>query len=81
MAIAGTKHTILTDKNEIVHRKRASKPINPSYQNPLSRRGETPRVADSRFIITQTSEGNPERNERSTPILEENVLDTTLGQD
>ena len=35
-----------------------------------------------RFIITKTSEENPEHNERSsTPILEDNVLDTTLEQD
>ena len=28
MAVAGTKHTIITDTNKILHRKRASKPLN-----------------------------------------------------
>ena len=40
MAGAGTKHTIIADTNKIIHRKKASKPLNPIFQNPLSRRGE-----------------------------------------
>ena len=35
MAVAGTKHTIITDTNKIIHKKRASKPINQIFQNPL----------------------------------------------
>ena len=40
-AIAGTKHTINTDTNKILHRNLVSKPISNSFQNPLSRRGKT----------------------------------------
>ena len=39
--VAGTKHTIITNKNKIIHRKRISKPLNPIFQNPLSGRGKT----------------------------------------
>ena len=38
--MAGTKHTIVTNENEIIHRKRASKPLELNVQNPLSTRGE-----------------------------------------
>ena len=40
-AVAGTKHTITTDTNRILHRKLVSKPLPNSFQNPLSRRGKT----------------------------------------
>ena len=77
IAISGTKHTILTNENEVIHRKRASKPTNPLFQNPLSRRGENPRGIEGRFI--QIESIDTEHTERSsTPILEENVLDNTL---
>ena len=33
--VAGTKHTIATDTNKIIHRKRISKPLNSKFQNPL----------------------------------------------
>ena len=39
-AMAGTKHTIATNENEIIHRKRASKSLEINVQNPLSTRGE-----------------------------------------
>ena len=44
MAVAGTKHTILTDTNKTIHRKRASKPLNQyfriSYLDEEKTRGE-----------------------------------------
>ena len=40
-AAAGTKLTITTDTNSILHRKLVSKPLPNSFQNPLSRRGKT----------------------------------------
>ena len=40
-AIAGTKHTIITDTNKVIHRKLISNPLPNSFQNPLSRRGKT----------------------------------------
>ena len=82
MAVGGTKHTIITDTNEIIHRKRASKPINQIFQNPLSRRGENARGKDGRFTTTEQQEENintAEHSERcSTPVLEESVLNNTL---
>ena len=42
-AVAGTKHTIVTDTNKIMHRKRISRPLNLIFQNPLSRRGKNSR--------------------------------------
>ena len=85
-AVAGTKHTITTDKNKIIHRKRISKPLNPIFQNPLSLRGENPRGKDGRFLQqgqldedTEEQDVTAEHSERcSTPILEENILDKTL---
>ena len=44
IAVAGTKHTITTDTNKVIHKKRISKPLPNSFQNPLSRRGETAEV-------------------------------------
>ena len=49
-AVAGTKHTIITDTNKIFHRKLVSKPLPNSFQNPLSHRGENKRGMDGRFI-------------------------------
>ena len=85
-AVAGTKHTIITDKNKIIHRKRISKPLNPIFQNPLSRRGENPRGKDGRFLQQgqlnediEEPDVTAEHSERcSTPVLEENILDKTL---
>ena len=34
VAVAGTKHNIITDTNKRLHRKRASKPLNQIFQNP-----------------------------------------------
>ena len=82
MAIAGTEHTIITDTNKIIHRKRASKPINQIFQNPLSRRGENPLGKDGRFTMIEQQEENTNTAEHSdrcsTPVLEQNVLDNTL---
>ena len=77
IAISGSKHTILTNEMKTIHRKKASEPMNPLFQNLLSRKGENPRGIDGRFI--QTEPKDTEHTERcSTPILEENVLDNTL---
>ena len=85
-AVAGTKHTIITDKNKIIHRPRISKPLNPIFQNPFSRRGENPRGKNGRFLQQGQLEEDTEdldvtagHSERcSTPVLEENVLEKTL---
>ena len=44
-AVAGTKHTITTDENKVIHRERVSKPLKPTFKNPLS----SPREPDSRL--------------------------------
>ena len=82
MAVAGTKHTTITDTNKIIHKKRASKQLNQILQNPLSRRGKNPRGKYGRFITTEQQDENTntaEHSERcSTPVLEESVLNNTL---
>ena len=82
IAVAGTKHTIITDTNKILHKKRASKPLNQRFQNPLSRPGEIPRGKDGRFATTEQQEekiNTAEHSQRcSTPVLEESVLNNTL---
>ena len=82
MAVAGTNYTIITDTNKIIQRKRTSKPLNPMFQNPLSRRGENPMGKDGRFTPTEQQDENiktAELSERcSTPVLEESVLKDTL---
>ena len=77
-AISGTKHTILTDKNRIGHRKRASKPMNLIVQSPSSRMGENPRRIDGQFTqIERKEEHTPtEQTKRcSTPIHARNKLE------
>ena len=56
IAISGIKHTKLTDKKTIIYRKRASKPINPIFQNPLSKKGENPRGIDGSFTHMESKE-------------------------
>ena len=48
-AVAGTKHTIVTDTNKISHRKRMSKPLN-QYFRTLYHDGGKPRGKDGRFV-------------------------------
>ena len=79
-AVAGTKHTITTDTNKVIHRKLASKPLPNSFQNPLSRRGENRRGIDGRFIQmslpsletegTDEEETQSEGEKESTPVAE-----------
>ena len=45
-AVAGTKHTITTDE----HINTPKKPLKSTFQNPLSRRGETPRGPDGNTV-------------------------------
>ena len=82
LAVAGTKHTIKPNTDKIIHRKRASKPLNQILQNPLSRRGENPRGKDGMFTTIEQLEENTNTAEHSekcsTPVLEENVLNNTL---
>ena len=61
MAVAGTKQTIITDTNKIIHRKRASKPINQIFQNLLSRRGEK----DGKITTIEQEEENINSAEHS----------------
>ena len=81
-AVAGTKHKIVTDTNKIIHRKRVSKPLNPIFQNPLSRRRENPRDKDGKFVQLEQLEDNNLTVEHSVRcsklVLEESVLDKTL---
>ena len=82
MAVAGTKQTIITNTNKIIHRKKANKPMNPIFQNLLSRRGMIPMGKDGRFTTTEQQDENiktTEHSERcSTPVLEESMLNNTL---
>ena len=50
-AIAGTKHTITTGTNKVIHRKLNSNPLPNSFQNPISRRGENRRGSDGKFAL------------------------------
>ena len=76
-AVAGTKHTITTDTNKIIHRKLVSKPLPNSFQNLLSRRGKTRgERTDGSFrcpyphsIQRKTKKGNPSQKK----ITEEKV--------
>ena len=81
-AVAGTKDTIVTDTNKIIHRKRIGKPLKTKFQNPLSRRVDNLRGKDGRFVQPQQFEDNDitaEHSERcSTPVLEKSGLDNTL---
>ena len=56
--------------------------MNYSFQNPLSKRGENPRGPDGRFIALpiqpETSEEVEQLIKKSTPILDESVLETTM---
>ena len=60
-AIAGTKHSITTDTNKVIHQKLNSKALQSSFQNPLSRRGKNRRGPDGKFAqkaLQQTEEDN-----------------------
>ena len=63
-AIAGTKHTITTDTNKIIHRKLISIPLPNSFQNHLSRRGKT--GGARRKIRPETITTNRRRHRRRT---------------
>ena len=66
-AIAGTKHTITTDTNNIIHRKLFSNPLPNSFQNPLLRRGENRRFQmetlprNHRYQQKKTPKKNPKK--------------------
>ena len=80
-AVAGTKHTMVPNTNKILHKKRASKPLNPIFQNPQLRQGENPMGRDLRFTQIEQLDENVafEHSEScSTSVLEENVLNDTL---
>ena len=63
IAVAETKHTITTDTNELIHKKRISKPLPNLFQNPLSRRGENRRGTDGRFVQTSIHSGSEDEEE------------------
>ena len=52
IVIAGTKHTVTTDTNKVIHRKLKSKPLSNLIENPLSRQRENGREPDGRFTLT-----------------------------
>ena len=84
-AMAGTKHIIIRDTNKRIHRKRISKPLNPMFQNPLSRLGENPRGKDGTFIQPEQFEDNDKTAEHSkrcsTSVLDESVQKNTLEKE
>ena len=70
-AVTGTKHTVTTSDNKIIHRKLISKPINTFEQEPTNR-GTGPRGPDGRFARKQDkSKHSPEKS------LSEEDLDTS----
>ena len=79
-AVAGTKHTITTDKNEIIHRKWISKPLNPIFQNPLSRRGENPRGKHGRFLQQGQLEKDTEEQGRNSGTFRKMQYPNTRGK-
>ena len=82
-SVSGTKHTIITDKNKIIHRNRLSNPLTTTFRIHSPNEGKTQK--DGRFTqmplnqseIT-TDADQPLRE--STPILEESMLETTLQE-
>ena len=63
IAVVETKHTTTTDTNKIIHKKRRSKPLPNSFQNPLSRRGENRRGTDGRFVQTSVQSDSEDKEE------------------
>ena len=83
IAAAGTKHTITTDKNKMIHKKRISKPLPNSFQNPLSRRGENRRGMDGRFVQTSIqlgSEDDEEEEDETQTETDERRASTPTGE-
>ena len=84
-AIAGTKHTLTTDQNKTIHRKRASKQLKLNCQNPLPRKWENTRGPGGRFT-TIDDNMTAEQSERSStpipgktaPILEETKFNSPI---
>ena len=78
-AVAETKHTITTDTNKSIHKKRISKPLPNSFQNPLSRRGENRRAQTedlSRYPYNQTqkTKKRKKKKHKPRPMKDEQVL-------
>ena len=63
-AVTGTKHTVTTLDNNIIHRELISKPINTFDQEPTNR-GTGPRGPDERFAKKQTKTNNNPRKSQS----------------
>ena len=83
IAVAETKHTITTDTNKIIHKKRISKLLPNSFQNPLSRRGENRRGTDGRFVqtsIQSDSEGEEEEEEETQTETDERRASTSTAE-
>ena len=82
-AVAETKHTITTDTNKILHKKRISKPLPNSFQNHLSRRGENRRGTDGRFVqtsIQSDSEDEEEEEEETQTETDERRASTPTAE-
>ena len=85
LAVAGTKHTITTDTNKIIHPKHVNKPLTHTFQNPFSSRGENPRGPDGAFTqmrIDQLDQLDDigQLARESTPVVEESMLETVLNE-
>ena len=63
-AVTGTKHTVTTLDNKIIHRKLISKPINTFEQEPTNR-GTGARGLDGRFAKKQTKANNTLKKSQS----------------
>ena len=69
------------NKNKVKQRQRAIKPINPLFQNSLSRRRENPRgqvLMDASLLQTTTIE---HMKRSTTPLLEDNILESTFDME
>ena len=75
-AVAETEHTITTDTNKIIHKKRISKPLPNSFQNPLSRRGENRRCTDGRFVQTSIQSESEDEEEEEEEEGDETQTET-----
>ena len=83
IVVAETKHTITTDTNKIIHKKRISKPLSNSFQNTLSRRGENSRGTDGRFVQTSMqsdSEDEEEEEEETQTETDERRASTPTAE-
>ena len=70
IAVAETKHTITTDTNKIIHKKRISKPLPNSFQNPYQEEEKTVEVQTedlSKHPYSQTQKTKKRKKKKHKP--------------